>query len=207
MTSTSTVTGQGSLPIYRCMVTHDDASVASPTWNDYTARVRHIEVDRGRSSELSAFDAGTAQVVFDNRDRALDPAVNANVRPMNRLWLMSEFSGSRRGVFFGYAEAWQSAWDPSGSVDATITMECADELKVLALDALPVTDPPRDSYSALVASDGPEGYWPFNDDPSLRTRIGFSPPEWVPPDLVDPEPTNRAERRAMPAKRLRRPGR
>ena len=37
---------------------------------------------------------------------------------------------------------------------------------MLALDHLPVSNPPRDSYQGVVESDNPEAYWTLDDDPA-----------------------------------------
>lgn len=157
--SSTTWPGQGNFPIVRCLISHENASVEAPSFVDYTKRLRSYDTARGSSTELEAIDAGTATAVLDNRDRVLDPTINANVRPLNRVWLFEEFSGAVRDLFHGYAESWQQNWDRSGVFDATATVRAADELKLLSLDALPVTNPPRDSYADVVMFDKPSAYW------------------------------------------------
>lgn len=171
--NTSGVTpGQGTLPLIRVRVTFDDASVAAPVWSDLTSRVRSYEINRGRNSELELFDAGTASVVFDNRDRTLDPNSNASVRPLNRLWIYEEFSGEVHDLFHGYAESWEQGYDQSGIYDATAMLRAADEFKVLSLSALPVTNPPRDTYAEVIAFDNPSGYWRMGD--GMPSGVSYS---------------------------------
>src|SRR5262249_47183132 len=89
-----------------------------------------------RNSELEAFDAGTASVELNNRARIYDPTTDATIRPMNRVWILEEFSGDRRSVFMGYAERWNANY-PGLGFDSISTVVAADELKVLSNLLLP----------------------------------------------------------------------
>ena len=175
VTSTTTVTGQGNLPIIRTLHSTDDVSVSVPTWTDRTTQVRSYSIRRGRNTELDEFDAGTASIVFDNRDRSLDPNNNAAIKPLNRLWLYEEFSGEVHSLIKGYVTAWTQQWPQGGLADATATADMSDEFLVLSQAALPVTTPPRDSYVSLISSDNPDGYWDLNEDPTGRTRLATDP--------------------------------
>lgn len=158
--------GQGNLPIIRCLVSFDAPAASTtlaPSWTDYTDRMRSYSIKRGRSSELSEFDTGACEIVFSNKDRALDPAANSSVRPMNRVWVYEEFSGEVQDLFHGYADSWQQNWDPSGVLDATATLTASDEFKILQLDNLPATNPPQANYGALVQYDSAESYYAMND--------------------------------------------
>ena len=42
-------------------------------FNDVTSYVRSVETNRGRANNYDAFDAGSAQIVLDNRGREFDP--------------------------------------------------------------------------------------------------------------------------------------
>jgi hypothetical protein len=136
---TSVYPGQGDSPIVRCLLTTDDVSASTPNWTDVTADIRSYSVRRGRNAELEDFDAGTATVVLDNRDRSFDPTVNAAIRPRNRLWLFEEFSGETHSLIKSYANSWTQAWDRSGIVDATATVTASDEFSVLARKLLPAS--------------------------------------------------------------------
>ena len=48
--------------------------LAGDVFVDFTDRVRSLRISRGRSSRLARFTSATGQVVFDNRDRFLDPS-------------------------------------------------------------------------------------------------------------------------------------
>ena len=95
---------------------------------------------------------------------------------MNRWWLREQFSGETRDLFKGYAERYDQDW-PEVGFDATCAVSLADEFKVLALDSLPATSPPRNTYLDLVAVDTPDGLWPLNQ-----------PVEQLVQDPVDPGP-------------------
>ena len=150
------------VPEPQLLVSFDDADVSIPAWTDLTSRMRGYDSQRGRGSELSDFDAGSCTVVLDNRDRELDPTNAAssfypNVRPMNRVWLRVHWAGAIHNVFTGWSEAAPQSYP--GMVDALVTLRAVDEFKPLALDELPATDPPRDSYPDVVQSDEPVAYW------------------------------------------------
>lgn len=171
--------GQGTLPIVRCYFSTDDVSAdASPLgvhWTDITSKMRSYQTSRGRNTELEDFDGSTASVVLDNRDRSFDPIAQATIRPMNRIWLFEEFSGEKHDLFKGYVDSWGQGWDQSGIVDAVATVTATDETKVLNLGALPVTNPPRETYQDVVTFDEPSGYWHMGDDPTgmtIKAEVG-----------------------------------
>jgi len=171
LTTTSAVTGQGNQPLARVRISYDNVSVANPLWTEVlNAKVRHISISQGREDEFGEFDAGQCEITFDNRNRAFDPRINSSVRPYNRVWVYTEFNGKVRTRFKGYVESWALSYPGGGFSDAEATAHCADEFKVLAIMALPTTDPPRESYQDLVVADLPSGQWSFNEDTSSRQR-------------------------------------
>jgi hypothetical protein len=171
-TSGATV-GQGSAPEVWVLYSTDDASVSVPTWTDATAKLRDFSTSRGRQSELAEIDAGTTTITLDNRARTFDPAFNAAIRPMNQWKILEQFSGETQPIFTGYADSYDQTW-PNG-MDAEAVVQLTDEFKVLNLDALAVTDPPRDSYEDVVMFDEPSAYWPL-DTPdvveSAKPKVG-----------------------------------
>lgn len=155
--------------------TTDDVSDTSPSWVDASDLVRGFDVNRGRANELSRVDPGTARILLDNRGRDFDPVANPLIRPMNRWWLQVVHPGGTDDLFFGYAESYQQEWPGAGGRDAVCVVHLVDEFKVLALDALPTSDPPRDTYRQVVMFDSPQGYWPLTApnifEPVLGDRI------------------------------------
>ena len=186
LVGTGQIGGQGNKPELWVLYTTDDASVANPNWIDATAKVRSFSTVRGRESELQDVDAGTATITVDNKDRTFDPDMNANIRPMNRWWIRTQFTGETQDLFKGYADSYQQDWDaPVGSAQTRVAL--TDEVKVLALDALPTTAPPRSSYGDLVQSDNPAGYWPLNEDPATLIQPADIP---EPSATLPPNPDN-----------------
>jgi hypothetical protein len=184
VTSTSTLTGQGVAPIVRARYSLDDVSVSTPIWVEVdNSDLRSFSTSRGRDSEQTQFDAGSASVTLDNRDRQFDPVLHATIRPLNRWWLFEEFSGEVQDLFKGYAESYGNQWPGGGWSDAVCVVTIVDEFKIAALDNLPTTNPPRSSYADLVLFDQPSGYWSMKDDSaSLQlTSIQDSPPATVAP--------------------------
>ena len=156
----------------RARYSTDDVSVATPTWTEVpNSKFRDFTISSGRDSELSEFDAGTATITVDNRDRTFDPNNNALIRPLNRWWLYSEFSGEVHTRFKGYAESYALSYPGWGGSDAEVQVNCSDEFLVLSQGALPTTNPPSESYTALIASDQPDGYWDMSEDSASRTRL------------------------------------
>jgi hypothetical protein len=178
---TNVYPGQGLAPIVRCRLSFSDVSVSTPVWTEVASnKFRSFSISRGRGSSFGTqFDAGTATVVLDNRDRAYDPNVNASVRPLNRIWLYSEFSGEVHDLFKGFAESWTLDWPDGGWSDAVAVVSCADEFKILNLDSLPMTSPLRSSFEDLIASDNPSGYWRLNQDPVTNVQA---------PTITEPNP-------------------
>lgn len=164
--------GQGTRPEPLVMYSTSDATTDPPVWTDATTAVRAFSVNRGRASELEEVDAGTASIVVDNATRTFDPIINTAIRPMNRWWIREQFTGETQDVFKGYAESYKPGWLSKRNTEAHVTVSCADEFKVLALGRLPVTSPPRDTYTDVVLFDAPSGYWQFPERDALTATVG-----------------------------------
>jgi hypothetical protein len=154
------IVGQGNQPELWVLYTTDDVSDSVPTWADATQKVRAFSTSRGRESELSEVDAGTATLTLDNRTRTFDPIISGGIRPMNQWWLREQFSGETQDIFKGYADSYDQQWE---GMDAVAVVSCTDEFKVLARDELPATNPPGDSYEDLIIFDRPMAYWRMDD--------------------------------------------
>ena len=162
--------GQGTQPELWVLYSTDDASVKNPAWT--TAHqggggdVRAFTTARGRENELAAVDAGTATLTLNNRSRTYDPIINTGIRPLNRWWIREQFTGETQDILKGYATSYEQQ-RPDPLTDAITIVNCVDEFGVLALGALPVTDPPRDTYQEVVMFDSPNAYWTFNVEASF----------------------------------------
>jgi hypothetical protein len=155
-------------------ISFDDPAVTTPTWTDVSTYARGIQgldifsSSRGRDSEQNLADAGVITVNLDNRDRRFDPTNTAspyypNVIPMRRIRIRATWLTVTYDVFYGYIEDWGQNWDQPGTSNATCTIRAVDAFKALAVPQLAVTDPPADSYAAVVASDNPLIYIPWNE--------------------------------------------
>jgi hypothetical protein len=145
--------------------TTDDASDPTPTWITIDQEdVRSVDVARGRDDELGRVDAGTAQIVLNNRTRSFDPQVVSGLRPMNRWRVRAIHNAVTYDVFLGYAESYEQSW-PALGFDAITTVRLVDEFKLLALDTLPAMSPPTaQTYADVVLFDQPQGYWRFGTE-------------------------------------------
>jgi len=159
-----TAMGQGTQPLLNVMYSSDDFSEPTPAWIDVTGRVRSWSFSRGRSTELEAFEAGTATLELDNQDRLFDPSYASSIaNVMDQVWIRAEFNGDMIDLFKGYVESIDLQWPAPGMSDALAVLKVADEFKVLALDAVPGMNPPRDTYADLVSFDNPTNYWRWSD--------------------------------------------
>lgn len=146
--------------------------LAGIVWTDVTAYVRSVaEIDRGRQHELGRFEAGTAKVVLDNRDRRFDPnhagsPYFPNVKSMRRVRYRAIWDGQIYDLFVGYIDSWGP--DYSRGVDAWSELECSD-----ALAALNVFEKPIVPFREEIADLTPYLFWPL-DEPTSPTAGDLS---------------------------------
>lgn len=86
---------------------------------DVTDKVKSISTRRGKNRQLDEYDAGLANVVFDNNDRTFDPEyVNSpyygQIIPKRAIRI---FSGGNP-VFQGVIDDWNLNYDPGGFSEA-----------------------------------------------------------------------------------------
>lgn len=140
----------------------DGPYVLSPTWTAVTSYVREITVRRGRATEVENFEAGTATLVLDNRDRRFDPFYASgpyygNLLPRRQIRIRATNNGTTYDVFRGYVEGWPVTLTDAG-YDSTVTVQAYDLLGLLADEELP--DDLSDHY---IRSLNPRHYWPLDD--------------------------------------------
>jgi hypothetical protein len=87
---------------------------------DVTDKVKSIAVRRGKNRQLDEYDAGLANVVFDNNDRTFDPEyVNSpyygQIIPKRAIRI---FSGGNP-MFQGVIDDWNLNYDPGGFSEAS----------------------------------------------------------------------------------------
>lgn len=107
--------------------------LAGDVYEDVSNDVRSVSVRRGRSRELTAFTAGQASVVLDNRTRLYDPTAGTAVSPygpsiLPRKAIAIEVGGEP--LFTGIVEDWDLQFSLDG--DATTTAKSTDAFTLLA---------------------------------------------------------------------------
>ena len=140
----STTAGGGTVPW--------GGSSANITWTDVSAYVRAVSINRGRSTELDSYQAGTASVTLSNADRRFDPDYTAgayypNVTPVRPIRIKS---GSTV-MFFGFVDQWQQSY--TVPTDAVAVVTCSDAFKFLnglTLDS---------NYASLIKVDGAAAWY------------------------------------------------
>jgi hypothetical protein len=103
---------------------------------DVTDKVTSITIQRGKNRQLDQYDAGLANVVFNNNDRTFDPEFAASpffgqVIPKRQLRISSA------GVmqFFGLVDDWNLTYEPNG--DSLASAACSDATSLFANQFLP----------------------------------------------------------------------
>jgi hypothetical protein len=112
-----------------------DSGALGYLYTNLTAKVRSASWSRGRNSFFDDFSAGSATVVFDNRDRLLDPvntssALYGELYPGRQFALFLSQSSSTATVFSGYVDSWEYDYTLDG--DATVTVRVIDAFSYLA---------------------------------------------------------------------------
>jgi len=117
------------------------------------ASVRSASWGRGRNSFFDNYSAGSATIVFDNRDRGLDP-VNTSSPLYGELYPGRQFSifvsqgSSTATVFSGYVDTWEYDYTLDG--DATVTVRVIDAFSYLSNITISSISAPAELSGARV---------------------------------------------------------
>jgi hypothetical protein len=117
------------------------------------AKVRSASWGRGRNSFFDSFSAGSATVVFDNRNRELDP-LNTSSPLFGELYPGRQFSlfltqdTATATVFSGYVDTWEYNYTLDG--DATVTVSVIDAFSYLQNVTISSISAPEESSGARV---------------------------------------------------------
>jgi len=136
-------------------------TLAGDVYEDVSGDVRSVSVRRGRSRELTAFTAGQASVVLDNRARLYDPTAGTATSPygpsiLPRKAIFIEVGG--QALFTGVVEDWDLQFSLDG--DAITTAKSTDGFTLLAGETItPGTATPEGS-GARVDSILDDVHWP-----------------------------------------------
>ncbi len=150
----------------------DGPYVASPGWTEITEYVRGITTSRGRADDLQDFDAGTAQLVLDNRERRFDPFNTAgpyylNLTPRRQIKIVAQAGGVNYDVFRGYIAGWPVTWSEAG-YDSTVTIQAFDALGLMVNEIVPT-----DWVGIYTESLSPLNYWRCNDSQGSQNLQDF----------------------------------
>ena len=104
-----------------------DYGLAGTIFFDVTDSVRNIAIKRGKNQSLDQYDAGLANVVFNNNDRTFDPEYSGSpfygqIIPKRQI----RISSGGEVAFTGVIDDWGLNYEPSG--DSTATAACSDAL-------------------------------------------------------------------------------
>lgn len=142
---------------------------------DVTASVKSIAIRRGKNRQLDEFDAGLANVVFDNNDRTFDPEFAASpffgqVIPKRAIRISS--AGQR--VFTGVVDDWNLEYSPGGNSEASAAS--SDAFTLFNTQTLPggTATPQLSGARVNAILDLPDVSWSSQDrliDPGL-TEFG-----------------------------------
>ena len=91
-------------------------------FQDVTAYVRSVDINRGLSRDLDTFNAGSCNVTLDNRDRAFDPSYSSSpyygeVKPQAAV----RITAGGVVVFTGYIDSWSFEYSVVGDQTASFT--------------------------------------------------------------------------------------
>lgn len=112
---------------------------SSQTWTDVSDYLRSFDTSRGRISNLSSFQTGTANVTLDNRDNRFSPnqstyyydAVNSRtkIQPLKRLRIRAEYNSITYDLFHGFVESFPVQYAGQG-YDASTKIRVVDAFKL-----------------------------------------------------------------------------
>lgn len=137
------------------------STLESINWTDVSAYVRSVSTSRGRSSELDAFQTGSASITFSNADRRFDPEYAAGpyygaLTPLRPVRIRAQYgAGATTNLFFGWVEQWPQQYQ--NPTDATVTVTASDGFKILNLITLP------SFWDYQIGNDGVTEWFKFDD--------------------------------------------
>ena len=116
---------------------------------DLTSLVLSVNIKRGRNRQLDQFNAGTAQVVFNNNSRILDPLNTASIYypfVLPRSPIIIYANGTP--IYTGFVEDWDL--DYQNANQGRMFARCVDAFGTLANQQLNAFTPSAQSSSARV---------------------------------------------------------
>ena len=148
----------------RGVLDNEDWLLGGTLFYDVTNYVRSIAIKRGKNQALNQYEAGLANVVFNNNDRTFDPVYEDSVYytqiiPKRQV----RISSGGELQFFGLIDDWNLTYSPDG--DSLASAACSDAFTSLATQQLGErTNSVEQSGERLnTILSLPEVDWPLSD--------------------------------------------
>ncbi len=133
-------------------------------WNDVTAFIQTISINRGKSRELDRYNSGTASITLNNNQRTFDPTNTAspyygNITPKKSVRI------SANGIvqYLGEIDDWNFEFEPNGNNVAIAVM--TDRFRDLANQVISARTNSVELTGARINTilSLPEVNWPLAD--------------------------------------------
>jgi hypothetical protein len=142
---------------YGVLNTAGRGTLGGTTFVDLTSIVLSVNIKRGRNRQLDQFNAGTAQVVFNNNSRILDPLNTSSpyypfVLPRSPIIVYANGTP----IYTGYVEDWNL--DYQNANQGRMVARCVDAFGTLANQQLNAFTPSAETSGVRVSTvlDRPE---------------------------------------------------
>lgn len=148
----------------------------TPVWVDITDDVRSVSIRRGKNRQLDRFEAGTAEIVLDNRTRKYDPLYTAspfysgtrsNLTPMRPFRIRGQYNDKTYYRFLGYASTYEQRYDRSNR-DATCVVQLEDAFKIFNLTN------PASPFSGYIQTTRPSLWFRMGEQGTTTTMADSS---------------------------------
>ena len=124
-----------------CEIAFDsDPLDSSQTFTDVSSFLRGFKISRGRASNLSQFQPGTALIQLDNTDNRFSPNQTTHffdssnnrtkVQPLKRIRIKAAQGGTTYTLFHGFVESFPVNYGLQGQ-DSTTNIKAVDVFKLL----------------------------------------------------------------------------
>jgi hypothetical protein len=134
---------------YGVLDTAGRGTLGGTAYADLTSIVLSVNIRRGRNRQLDQFNAGTAQVVFNNNSRILDPLNTASIYypyVLPRAPIIIYANGTP--IYTGFVEDWNL--DYQNANQGRMVARCVDAFGTLANQQLNAFTPSAELSSARV---------------------------------------------------------
>ncbi len=148
-------------------VTGNGPLAATPVWTDVTSYVRSMNINRGRGSVHSEFDAGSLTLVLSNLDGRFDPnnsssPYNPNLKLGIPVRIQAQYLTTTYDLFRGHVDVWPLDYPASG-IDAIVTLECAENLALIRGDELTAQAYSKETTDTRLGNILDDVGWPAAD--------------------------------------------